>query len=343
MTYTQLREAIAAMLEQTTSAFVSNGVDLLDAAINNAKNWAQSRYDFEYARTVVVVSVDPTTGGDLATALEYGTSRAVRVKKIEGAYLSYQGDTNRPVRFISKKGQSADAGRRYEGLPYAPSVASPLTAGSGNGGGATTVPMVVQQGGRIFLYPNSASLFSGAATNIYLDVVEWLPDFAQLSNAVAADGSEGNGTYTYLSGVYNNKAFYLQIPDNYILWYDSDNGRWLVTVVSDLGDTSPTNYYAMVTTSDSPAGAYMGAGAMTGTMNITVSAAITVSSFLLTYGAEFLMWKAIVEGNYIFEQFVFRQEGALPPPEKQAEAAFRALLDWDAGIVGSNTAEMDME
>lgn len=339
MTYTQLREAIAGILEQETSAFVSNGVDLLDAAINNAKNWAQSRYDFEYARTVVVVSVHPTTGGDLATALEFGTSRAVRIKKIEGAYLSYLGDTNRPVKFISKKGQSADAGRRYEGLPFAPSTASPLTASSGSGE-ATTPPIIVQQGSQIFLYPNSTNLFSGAATNVYLDVVEWLPDFVQLGDATVTTGA-GAGTYKYYGGVVNDYPWWI-LPTGYALWYNPTATDWWITALADLDSEAAADRWALNSSLQDPSGSYTAAGAFTLSPTVAV-AANSVNSFLLTYGAEFLMWKAIIEGNYLHEQFVFRQEGALPPPEKQAEAAFRALLDWDAGIVGSNTSEFDLE
>ena len=48
-----------------------------------------------------------------------------------------------------------------------------------------------------------------------------------------------------------------------------------------------------------------------------------------TRGSEYLMWQGIVELNNLYKEFVFRQEGNLPPPEKNAEAALAVLREWD--------------
>jgi ribosomal protein S9 len=339
MTLSALKEAVAKLLQSTTSAFVSNGVDLLLVAINNAKNYAQQRYDFERARTSVSVSVNTTSGGSLANAVTVdGLSRAVVVKKVEAAFLSYQGTTNRPCRFVSKKGQVADAGRRYEGLEYAPSQASPLSVGSGY---ATEMPLIVQQNQILFLYPNATGLFGGAAATVYLDVVEWLPDYVDVGNVTAAGSTACDGTFTYYGGRINNKDWWINKATTHSLWYNSAVGAWWITSVANTGSTGATSRWALTSTSTSPAGTYTAAGAFSGSPVLTVSANAP-TDFFLEYGAEFLLWRAIIEGNHMVSQFVPRQEGELPPPEKQADRAWQALIDWDSGLVASNTSEFDL-
>lgn len=341
MTLASLKQTVGTMLEHAdTSAFVSNGVDLLLVGVNNAKNWAQSRYDFEYARTTVQLTVNATTGGSLDTCVEVGTLRTVNVKKVEAGFVSYQGTINRPCRFSSKKGQVADAARRYEGLPYAPSIASPLEAGSG--GVATSLPMLVQQNRTIFLYPNSSSLYPTGSTTIYLDVIEWLPDYVDIGSVVVTGSTAADGTYLYKGGVINNKSWWVLLAGK-VLWYNSSANAWWITALVDLANTSATARWALASTSVSPVGTYTAAGAFSGAPVVAAATVIAPSDFLLTYGAEFLMWKTIVEGNHLWEAFVNRTEGKLAPPEKMAAAAWQILVDWDSGLVATNTSEFDLE
>lgn len=46
-------------------------------------------------------------------------------------------------------------------------------------------------------------------------------------------------------------------------------------------------------------------------------------------GQQYLMWQGVVHLNHRFKEFVFRQEGNLPSPEKLAEAGLEALRQWD--------------
>lgn len=340
MSLATLKATVAKMLEHPTqSDFVTNGTDLLLVAINNAKNWAQARYDFEMARTSVQLTINTQSGGDLGAALEVNTLRAVNVKKIEAGFLSYQGTINRPCRLSSKKGQVADAGRRYEGLPFAPAVASPLTAGTG--GVSYQMPTLVQQNRTVFLYPNSTMLFPETTTILYMDVVEWLPDYVDVGNATVTGTTACDGTFVFYGAVINGHSSWVNIVTGHSLWYNASVGAWWITTLANTGNTSATARWALTSVSLSPAGTYTAAGVFSGSPVLTV-ATNAPSDFLLTYGFEFLMWRAIIEGNHLFEQFVFRQEGALQPPEKQAAAAWQALLDWDAGIIATNTSEFDL-
>lgn len=326
------------MLEHPTEGdFVSNGVDLLLGSINRAKDWAQSRYDFERARTSVQLTVDATTGGDLTTAVEIGTGRTVVVKKVEAAFLAYQGTINRPIRLSSKKGQVADAQRRYEGLPYAPTVASPLTAGTG--GVSYQMPTLVQQGNTIFLYPNSTALFPQGAPTIYLDVIEWIPNYVDIGDATVAAGPTCAGTFKYYGGLLNGKSIWFNLS-GFSLWWNSAVSRWWITTAANTGNTGATARWFLATAS--PVGVYTAEGAMAGSPAVT-GTTNAPSDFLLDFGHEFLMWRSVVEANFVWEQFVFRQEGALAPPEKQLAAAWQALLDWDSGLIATNTSEFDLQ
>lgn len=52
--------------------------------------------------------------------------------------------------------------------------------------------------------------------------------------------------------------------------------------------------------------------------------------FIVIHGFEFLQWAVILELNYVFQTFVFRQEGNPGAPEKKLAAAWESLVDWDS-------------
>jgi hypothetical protein len=55
-----------------------------------------------------------------------------------------------------------------------------------------------------------------------------------------------------------------------------------------------------------------------------------VTDVWLRNGAQYLLWAGIVQINHLCKEFVFRQEGNLPPPEKLAEAALENFRQWDS-------------
>lgn len=48
-----------------------------------------------------------------------------------------------------------------------------------------------------------------------------------------------------------------------------------------------------------------------------------------TQGSQFLMFGSIVHLNNLYKQFVFRQEGNLPPPKDLRDEALASLISWD--------------
>lgn len=49
----------------------------------------------------------------------------------------------------------------------------------------------------------------------------------------------------------------------------------------------------------------------------------------VTVGSQFLLFGSIVHLNHLYKEFVFRQEGNLPPPEKLRDENLEALKTWD--------------
>jgi hypothetical protein len=79
-----------------------------------------------------------------------------------------------------------------------------------------------------------------------------------------------------------------------------------------------------------PAGVYSPHGVWAGTGIVEVQVGNDVTDVWLRHGAQYLLWAAIVQINHLCKEFVFRQEGNLPPPEKLAEAALENFRQWDS-------------
>jgi len=47
-------------------------------------------------------------------------------------------------------------------------------------------------------------------------------------------------------------------------------------------------------------------------------------------GGEYLMWGTVVHLNHLFKEFVYRQEGNLPSPEKLRDTALENFKEWDS-------------
>lgn len=46
-------------------------------------------------------------------------------------------------------------------------------------------------------------------------------------------------------------------------------------------------------------------------------------------GSQYLLWMLVIHLNQIYRDFVFRQEGNLPPPQTLADAGLSSLITWD--------------
>jgi hypothetical protein len=65
------------------------------------------------------------------------------------------------------------------------------------------------------------------------------------------------------------------------------------------------------------------------TENDVIAASQTIGSPWNTQGSQFLLFGSIVHLNNLYKEFVFRQEGNLPPPKDLRDEALASLLSWD--------------
>lgn len=61
--------------------------------------------------------------------------------------------------------------------------------------------------------------------------------------------------------------------------------------------------------------------------------------FIVEHGFEFLQWSVIIELNYKFQTFVFRQEGNPGSPERLKQAAWESLVNWDSYRIGPHVTD----
>lgn len=156
------------MLRTQATFATATAADVLLFAVNNAKKFAQRKHSFELNRLSATVSVSSTpTGGDLTTAVEYGTSTPVVVKAIERAYLT---DPNSgqsyPIPIVSRSYDAYHMQKSIATGNFDTSIPSSQSLNS-------TDPKLIRQANKLYLSPSPES-----ATTVYLDIVKWMPDYS---------------------------------------------------------------------------------------------------------------------------------------------------------------------
>jgi hypothetical protein len=244
-----LKLKIATYLQKEPLDFVvtetSNGsttVDLLLDAINKSHQWAQMQRDFETSKVSVDALVDLENGVPISPLKLHGTETLVPVKKVLRAYLADGYGGVRPMKFVSRDWQYADAGQRWDGVPY------PWAPNQRDMPSYPTFYDVylTQQANILMLYPNAKVTAPQNPMPIYLDVIRFFPDYV-----------------------------------------NTDNN----------------------------------------------------SDFILQFGDDFLMWDACVRLNPLVKEYVPRQEGNVPAPTNERDAAWQDLIAWDAGYVTTGAEE----
>ena len=196
-----LKFKIATYLQKIPSDFVvsesTNGmtpvIDLLLDAINKSHQWAQLQRDFEQAKCSVDALVDLQNGVPLSPQKLHGTSTLVPVKKVLRAYLADGYGGVRPMSFVSRDWQYADAGQRWDGVPY------PWAPSQRDVPAYPTFHEVylTQQADILMLYPNAKVTPPQNPVQIYLDVIRLFPDYVDTDS---------------------NSDFFLQFGDDFLMW-----------------------------------------------------------------------------------------------------------------------------
>jgi hypothetical protein len=233
VTLTDLRTATATYLHKVVTNLTVNGLDLFLAAVNQARMVAELGCDFEFTRKLMSITVDGVTGGNLSTAVEYGTLNQFPIKTVLDV-------------------------------------------------------------GQFDTYSN-------------LIPVEWTVTEASLNTQRANN-----------PGVivrYPTDAQVLSSPLGWRRFQFSGNRIYPFPFAS--GTTFTLGIEAYVFTNDFITANYSG-----GTSDL--------QDIWLLQGSQYLQWQTIVQINQLFKDFVFRQEGNLPPPQDLATAGLSAIQTWDA-------------
>ena len=334
MTLLEIRSTLAAYLQKTVPDLMVNGVDLSLLALNNVRRRAEMLHDFEFSRKHVTVTLDGLDGGTLEDVIQEGSPTCEVKSVIECGIYDDRWNVH-PVEWTTV---SESIERQRQMKPgFGPRYPTDGEATTGCYG--MDMQRMAFCGNDIWCVP---TMQRGQLFDLELEVYTFQQDWKATSDSVVVAevlGMDGvNGTY-WPYGVWNQRPLYINTIDSQVfpatmlraIWWDN-SGEWRITSVNFIGADPPTvvNYQSMVATTMVPGGQYVGHGTWGGLGEVTMTPGNDTSDIWLTKGSQYLLWAGIVEVNHLCKEFVFRQEGNLPPPEKLAEEALETFRQWDA-------------
>lgn len=339
-TILELKSTIAGILGVTVNDFTVNGIDFGLTALNAVRLHAEQGNDFEFQRKTLSLSVNTLTGGSLENAVIQGTSTPATIKTLIDVG---QADTNGnfvPLEWTTR----AESHERTRGenrygsrsLRYPSDADTQVFVGGRR--------RVMLDNDRVSLFPMGTI---SENVTVLLDCYVYSSDWTSTSNTLTVTGATGvtgvNTTY-YKYGNTVGGAFYLNTNPStmtfstgpavyYAIFYNWITNRWFIVDVNNALLTSPANRHELVTTSQSPAGTYTGAGTFTGTAVVALTTTDSTSDIWTTKGANYLIWASVVwlnqNASVFGKQFVTRQEGNLGPPTALRDEALATLIACD--------------
>jgi hypothetical protein len=333
MTLLELRSTLAAYLQKTLPALTVNGVDLSILALNQVRREAEMLHDFEFSRRHVTITIDAIDGGTMLDAILEG-SPACDVKSVIECGV-YDDDFNvHPVEWTTVA-ESLERQRQIK-PGFGPRYPADWEATTGYYD--VGLQRIAICGDDIWMVPKGGA---HKLIDLEFEVYAFTPDWSATSDSVLFKEMAGavvlNQDTYWPYGIYNARPFYLNFlsgPPSVMkaLWYSLAGGQWRVSAVTDVGKEPPTlvNYQSMNATAQLPGGSYVGHGTLSnaGIAEVTNGSALT--DIWLKHGAQYLLWAGVTQVNHLCKEFVFRQEGNLPPPEKLAEVSLENFRQWDA-------------
>lgn len=340
MILSDVKTAVASMLQTTTGGLTVNSQDLFLVAANNVRRNAQLRHNFELCRTSATLTIDGQTGGDLGSA-SFTTNNAVLVSgtltpDVTG-YYKLLGNPSDPVTAFSANVYTKIVGTRfmvvfknnteYEILDNF--TGSPLWVK------ASTVSV---EGS----YTASTGATGTATVAFSNGILESIKEILSISR-VNSDNSRTPLDYTRLD-LQRERDRSEQELDTFNWWeqrYPSDATRSVGSSIAQIVQRGTKLFiYPLAapdqTTSDADLAVELEVQCWLRdyvTADLSDSAA---TDFFCSYGHQYLMWAIICELNYRFKIFVPRTEGELSPPEKMMAMAWNDLLLWDTYAIDNN-------
>jgi hypothetical protein len=332
VTLLQLRTQMAAYLQKTVNELIIGGADLTLLALNNVRRQAEMLNDFEFSRKHVTVTVNRMSGGTLLDAIQEG-SPSVEVKSVIECGVYDDSFNVTPVEWTTVS-ESLERTRQIKPgfVPRYPTDANVYIHQD------VGAPRIAFIGDDIWCIPTGAL---DQDFDLEIEAYTFQQDWDSFTDSVTVSGVTNptpvNAAY-WQYGIYNSRPLYINIQYGspgtlYAIWWDG-LGEWRITTMSDLGVAVPANRLSMPASTMVPGGAYAPSGtwttATTGWGTVTMVPGNDTSGVWLTKGAQYLLWAGIVEVNHMAKEFVFRQEGNLPPPEKLRDDALETFKLWDS-------------
>lgn len=335
MTLANLKKICAAYHQKTTSDLTIDSVDMFLVAANNVRSNAEMLHNFELSRCQATLTLDGSNGGALSAAnIVNGAANSVLVSgtltpDVTGTYL-FQGTGN--------------GGNVYTRL-----VGSTLYVIYYNGVAFGLVDLIVQS----YLWQRAlgaSSAYTGAYTPIgdstgTATVTAGSTQFASVKEVIAVSRSTADGfllplDFTRSDIVIERDRYEREMSDEWepMNRYPSDAQTLNRGSNGSIIQRGGTLYvYPVPADSTTDFDVTLECYGRLADYTATNLSDTEPTDFFIEFGSSYLQWAIICELNFLFQTFVIRQEGAVSPPEKARDEAWRNLILWDTYMVDSHS------
>lgn len=318
-----LKDIASVMGRSTTGDFTTAaGASLGFMGLNNARVFAERAVDFHYSELDCSLSIG-TTGGNITSAYVDTTVTVTGTLSPTAAGTFTQAGTRNALPFFIRTTGGVDYFLSYTGTAWAVTTggftltanfwdfttASTNPAGTYTAHGTNTGVMTVAQTTGTILIKRVVNVELTTADGDSLPI-EFLQDNERNRRVRRAGGREAYNTAKTLAVIGNTQVNPLAYQQGQIIKLDPATG-FTFPVVAKLSVVRFMPDYT--TTSD--------------------------TDYFTQFAPDYLIWRGAVEINTYFRRFSPKTEGNINPEfiAEMADAAFQALLAWNASLVKSTS------
>lgn len=320
MTLYEIKQAVANILGTTVASLTVDGTDMFLVAANQVRKDAEQNHDFEFQRRLVDVSVSSVTGGTLSSATTHVGGTPTNIKTIIEVGL-YDADNNlRPVEWTNVA-ESLERQREDDRFRVTPPYLTDDQVEQSKPPGVGRFEFVNDS---VFRWPRTTTAQTYTlGMEVYAYAADWTTvGFAATATVTGTLSPDVTGTYTKVALDYGGYPVYLSTTGSHVI--QRTGSVWVIMPIGSL------SFWGGVALASGPAGTYSTPyGSATGVPVVTVTGDTSVSDVWTTHGSQYLIWGCVVFLNHIFQTFVPRQEGSLPPPVAMMERGLESLKAWD--------------
>jgi hypothetical protein len=169
-----MKAMVAAYMQRDAATFTVGTTDLLSAAINGARKWAELERNFELNRVQAQLSVSLQNGSDISNMKLLDGSTAVDAKSLIKGFLPMPDNANGwfPIDVIMRDKHIEQVQRHYETVTNLATVTQRQPS---------LVPFfrIVRLGNTVYLTPADTSALGGSdPITVRFDIIKFLPDYS---------------------------------------------------------------------------------------------------------------------------------------------------------------------